>query len=271
MEITLIYIFWLIIIGLLVGSLSGLLGIGGGFLMVPLQYFLLTSMGLDNDTALRISTATSLAVIIPTSFTSSYSHYIESKFDLTIPIKLGFFGIIGSFLGGYLAVFIPAYILSKLLALIFILVAINMIFNKKEYSGNLSDDHLILKYLAIGLFVGLLSGLFGIGGGVVIIPILIFILGYSMINSVGISSVFIFISSFGGVISYILSGGGISLPFTIGYVNVLNFIIISSISIPLAILSSKVAHKVPQEKLKMLFAILLVFMSIKLLEIIPFI
>ena len=61
----------LLLTGILVGFASGLLGLGGGFLMVPVQFWLLTSLGVDPTLAIRISFGTSLAVVIPTALSSA--------------------------------------------------------------------------------------------------------------------------------------------------------------------------------------------------------
>lgn len=261
------YIIYLVIIGILVGLFSGLLGVGGGFIMVPLQYFLFTSMGMDPNLALPIATATSLAVIIPTSIVSSRSHYKESYFDLKVPFQLGIFGVMGSFIGGFLAVNIPANILSKFLAILLILVSIQMFFySDKEYFKH-SKELSWFELGFIGILIGILAGLFGIGGGVVMVPVLVMFLGFSMIDSVGVSSVFIFITAAGGLISYFIMGLGlVNEAFTISYINYLNFFVIVALSIPIADFSAKLAHKIPQKRLKQLFSIFLMTMALKLLD-----
>ena len=68
------YFIGLILIGICAGFASGLLGVGGGFLIVPLQYFLLQHIGVNSDLAMLISLGTSLAIIIPTSLSGAYSN-----------------------------------------------------------------------------------------------------------------------------------------------------------------------------------------------------
>ena len=66
------YIIILVLTGVGVGFTTGLLGVGGGFIIVPILFFLLETMGVDSTLAIRMAFATSLAVIIPTAISSAY-------------------------------------------------------------------------------------------------------------------------------------------------------------------------------------------------------
>lgn len=325
------YIFFLIIIGIFAGSLAGLLGIGGGFLMVPLQYFLLTSMGVDHDLALRISIGTSLAIIIPTAISGAYSHQCELKNILNIGIILGILGMFGGILGGIASSNLPSNILGSILGFFLIFTSIFMILNKKISKKNSETDSEIsikknikkdiesnsennieytckddsekdcennieinselnfnvinndsneinndiereglyspkLKWsILFGIIVGFLSGLLGIGGGVFLIPLLI-LLGFTLRRSIAISSVFISLTAIGGTLSYIFTGFGVNtLPYSLGYISLVNFGIIILFSIPMAYFGAKLAYKIPEKRLNQIFAILLFYMGIKML------
>ena len=82
----LFYVILLLLTGCIVGFASGLLGVGGGFLMVPIQYFLLTATGLDSSLSLRIAFATSLAVILPTAISSTLGHIKKGSVNKKIAI-----------------------------------------------------------------------------------------------------------------------------------------------------------------------------------------
>ena len=73
------FLIGLAMIGIVAGFASGLLGVGGGFLMVPLQYFLLTSSGVNPDLAMMVSLGTSLAIIIPTASSGAYEHQKKNR------------------------------------------------------------------------------------------------------------------------------------------------------------------------------------------------
>ena len=255
----------LIVIGILVGFSSGLLGIGGGFLMVPLQYFLLTSIGLDPDLALRISIGTSLAIIVPTTLSGAYTHQHNLKNILLPGVLLGIFGMIGGILGGIVSSHLPVDILEIILGIALIFVAITMFIDRENRLSKESKLS-IYKGVFFGIFVGFFSGLLGIGGGIVLIPILVFLLGFSMRKAVGISSIFISLTAIGGVATYIATGWGINtIVFSLGYVNLIHLGVIAMFSIPTAHFSSKLVYKMPEKRLKQIFAIVLMYLGINLL------
>ncbi len=321
------YIILLMIIGIFAGILSGLLGIGGGFLMVPLQYFLLTSMGIDPNLALRISLGTSLAIIIPTAISGAYSHQRESKGLLKIGIILGIFGMFGGILGGITSSHLPFDILGSILGFFLIFTAIFMIFsrnlsknnninsiNSEKFSNNSELENVTFKNennnfekvnnnfqlenndfknlnddlecennqinennpnpslklsIIFGTLVGFSSGLLGIGGGVFLVPILIF-LGFSLRKSIALSSIFISLTAIGGTLSYIFSGIGINtLPYSLGYISLVNFGVIIAFSVPMAYLGAKLVYKIPEKRLNQIFAVLLIYMGIKMLGLDP--
>ena len=116
MIFTLEYFIGLILIGVVAGFASGLLGVGGGFLIVPFQYFLLEYLGVDPSLAMMISLGTSLAIIIPTA-TSGASRHLKVMDNILKPgIRLGLFGIVGSILGGLIASMLPTQILKIIFA-----------------------------------------------------------------------------------------------------------------------------------------------------------
>lgn len=71
----LLYTMVLLITGATAGLATGLLGVGGGFIIVPALYFIMESMGIPMDTAIRTAFGTSLAVILPTALNGARSHY----------------------------------------------------------------------------------------------------------------------------------------------------------------------------------------------------
>ena len=225
----------LILIGIFAGFASGLLGVGGGFLMVPLQFFLFSSVGVDPSLAMMVSLGTSLAIIIPTASSGAYQHQKKNKSIVKPAIRLAVFGIIGGFCGGLLA-------------------------NKALIDFN------ILSAAIVGFSIGIISGLLGVGGGVFLIPALCILFGFSLIQAIGTSSVFIALTAIGGLISYIYTGWSVNpMPYSLGYVSLVNFVLIVLFSVPMATVGAKLVYKMPKERLKQIFSIILIYMAIKMI------
>ncbi len=264
------YFIGLILIGICAGFASGLLGVGGGFLIVPLQYFLLKYIGVEPDLAMLISLGTSLAIIVPTALSGAYRHTRTMDNILKPGIRLGIFGLIGGVLGGFVASALPSRVLEIIFGLLLLFIAANNIININKEREEAKIPFNLISTAIIGLFVGFSSGLLGIGGGVFLIAILTSLLGFSMIEAIGVSSIFISLTAIGGFLSYMASGWGVStFPYSIGYVSIINFVLIACFSVPMASLGAKMAHKVPQKKLKIIFSILVLYMALKMLGVLP--
>lgn len=264
------YYFGLIIIGIVAGFASGLLGVGGGFLIVPFQYFLLKHIGIAPDLAMLISLGTSLAIIIPTASSGAYQH--SKKLDNIIGpgIKLGIFGIIGSLIGGFVASALPSRILEIIFGLLLLFISIRNILSRDKKEKEAKFDFNLITIAITGLFVGFFSGLLGIGGGIFLIVILTMLLGFTMIQAIGTSSVFISLTAIGGTISYIISGWGVNtFPYSLGYVSIINFILIACFSVPLARVGAKYAHKLPEKRLKQVFGAVVFYIALKMLGLLP--
>ncbi len=264
------YFIGLILIGVCAGFASGLLGVGGGFLIVPLQYFLLKYIGVEPNLAILISFGTSLAIIIPTSLSGAYRHTQSMDNIINPGIKLGIFGIIGGVLGGFVASGLSSGVLEIIFGCLLLFITINNIVNINKEREEARIPFNLLSSAIIGILVGFSSGLLGVGGGIFLIAILTALLGFSMIEAIGTSSIFICLTAIGGFLSYMVSGWGVNtFPYSIGYVSIINFLLIAAFSVPLASIGAKYAHRVPQKKLKVIFSILVFYMALKMLGVLP--
>ena len=260
------FLIGLAMIGIVAGFASGLLGVGGGFLMVPLQYFLLTSSGVDPDLAMMVSLGTSLAIIIPTASSGAYEHQKKNR-DIVRPgMLLGVFGIFGSFCGGLLANVVPSDILRFIFGILLFIVAVDMLVGFKREGNGTRVPFTKFTAMAFGISIGLISGLLGVGGGVFAVPLLSILFGFTLREAIGTSSIFIAITAIGGVISYIISGYGVNpIPYSLGYVSLVNWFAILVFSVPMARIGAKSAYKLPEKRLKQVFAVILFYMGIKMM------
>ncbi|MCU0637236.1 MAG: sulfite exporter TauE/SafE family protein, partial [Methanothrix sp.] len=187
-----IYILVLLATGIAVGFFCGLLGIGGGFLMVPVQIWALSLQGVDPTLATRIAFGTSLAVVLPTALSGCRGHHCRGVVLWRPGLVIGLSGMIGGFLGGTVASHSPGELLRMVFGLVVILAAARMLFvsnlEPRHNSGEEPREN-VLRYIIWGLAVGVVSGLTGIGGGVILVPVMILAMGFGIYQAIGTSSI----------------------------------------------------------------------------------
>jgi uncharacterized membrane protein YfcA len=261
-----LYLLVLILTGIGVGFTTGLLGIGGGFILVPILYYLLLNMGFDPTMAIRAAFGTSLAIIIPTAISSAFGHYRKNQVDLKATIYIGGSGFLGALLGGYIATHIPGDLSRILFGILLLLVAFRMLLFKETLTQQIKLDNILL-FLLVGCFAGIMSGLFGVGGGIILIPAMVLVMGFNMREAGGTTSAIIILTSIGGILAYIFYG----LPVTelpsdsVGYVNLLQVLVIVIFSIPLAQIGTWASLKLPEKQLRFIFIVLMIYISLKML------
>ncbi|MBO7209480.1 MAG: sulfite exporter TauE/SafE family protein, partial [Methanobrevibacter sp.] len=176
------------------------------------------------------------------------------------------FGILGGFCGGILANSIPTRILQIIFACLLFIIALDMLFGSRSDGEKALIEFNLLNAAIVGFSIGIISGLFGVGGGVFLIPALCIFLGFTLIQAIGTSSVFIAFTAIGGLISYIYTGFGVNpMPYSLGYVSLINFVLIVIFSVPMATVGAKLVYRMPEKRLKQVFAIVLIYMAIKMI------
>ena len=260
----LVYFFVPALVGVLIGVASGLLGIGGGTVMVPI-------FRLAFGMSATMSTATSLFAIIPTSISGAISHVKGKTCIPALGIAAGLGGACLSPVGVWLAQLSPDWLVMLAAALIIGYSAINMF--KKAFkiprAGQLAaeadaaaptadDSSLSRKQLlqgaAIGLVAGLASGYVGVVGGFIMVPLMLSIIGIPMRKASGTSLIAVMILAIPGVIEQ-----GI-----IGNINYLAGIAIVIGTIPGAVIGARLVTKVPERTLRLLFGCFLIVAAVML-------
>ena len=257
MEFDILFISLLILGGATAGTFAGILGIGGSIFLVPLQFYLLTRAGYPPDIALKVSIATSLFFTFPTSFSSAYNHSKRNTVLWNKAILMGLFGFSFSFLGAYIASFLDAAYLSIIFGLVVLSASLKFIIGRSdpEESGVMSQDPILFAFC--GAAMGLLAGLTGIGGGLVLIPLITFVIKMPLRQAVGTSSATIIFTALGGVLSYILNGidaTGLP-PYSFGYINSIMWIALVIPGVLMAAVSAKYFHRLNQKYVKAVFSL----------------
>ena len=255
-EIYILSVIVLIIGGAVAGIFAGLLGIGGSILLVPLQFYLLTKMGWSPDIAIKVAIATALFFTLPTSLNSAYGHSKGKNVLWKKALLIGSFGFVFSFLGANIASYLNASYLSLIFGIV-VLVASLKINSKK---GMNEDPEKIVStptlYAICGAAMGIIAGLTGIGGGLILVPLLVFAMKVPFRQAVGTSSATIVLTAAGGVIGHIMNGIGMEglPPYSVGYINLIIWISIVIPGILCSGLSSRYSHKVNQKYIQVLFS-----------------
>ena len=187
MELHTVQIVALLITGIVVGFASGLLGVGGCFIMVPVQFWALKSIGVDPTIAIRIAFGTNLLVVLPTAFSGAMTHHKKGAVLWKTGITLGIAGAVGSFIGAFVASHLPGRVLTVAFGIAVILGAVRMLTAKPPQASEEPPDSLVL-YVLWGLPLGIVSGIIGIGGGVLMIPVMVFFLRFKIHQAVGTST-----------------------------------------------------------------------------------
>lgn len=108
----------LFLTGILAGTASGLFGVGGGFLMTPVQFWVYSSGGIDSTLATRLAFGTSLAVMIPTMISGAFAHHSRGAVNWKAAMPMGCAAIIGGLIGGTLAAHLPGLVLRTFFAIL---------------------------------------------------------------------------------------------------------------------------------------------------------
>jgi len=262
------YFYALLTTGIGVGFASGLLGVGGCFIMVPVQYWVLTASGVDPSIAIRTAFGTNLLVVLPTAISGAYGHHKKGAVLWKAGITLGITGAVASALGAFAASNLPGKLLTTIFGLTILGGAIRMLTARPpKVEENPSEK--VTTYILWGLPLGFACGLIGIGGGVLMVPVMATILKFKMHSAVGTSTAMMILTSIGGALSYMLDGlNAPGLPqYSIGYVNLLQWILLAGTSVPLAQVGVRAAHRLPAEKLKYIFIAVMVYMALKMIGI----
>ncbi len=187
--------------GFSAGLLGGYLGLGGGEIMVP---FLTVIAGVDIKSAVPVS----MAAIVVNSFSTSNEYLKKGMVDLELVVVLGIFLVMGTIAGSNLSVVIPADYIKILLTVLLVYTAFSMIRGKSLPKRLVFSDNrtkYLVHCLALAFGVGTTAALVGIGGGVLLIPILYLIVGLPLSTARGTSSLMICFASASATVVYLLS------------------------------------------------------------------
>jgi uncharacterized membrane protein YfcA len=201
-------------VGFASGVLSGLFGVGGGIVTTP------AVNGLLGGTAIE-AVATPLPVIVPSAIVGSYTYARAGAVDFVAARWSAIAGIPAATVGAYLTELVNVHVLLAVTAALIALSALRVIWSREPHVGEPDADGPVWRYCATGASAGALSGLLGIGGGIVMVPAFTAWIGMPVKRALGTSLLVIPALAIPGTIVHGLLGNidwAIFLVLTIGVV-----------------------------------------------------
>jgi uncharacterized membrane protein YfcA len=256
---------YLAVAGAAVGVLSGLFGIGGGSVLVPVLYTVMTAIGVPEDVRMQVTLGTSFGVIGPTGLRSFLAHRARNAVDMAALRRLAppvFFGVIA---GVLLASIASSETLRWIWVVIAALISVKLAVGRDDLRlGETLPQSRALD--AVAFVIGALSALMSIGGGLFIVSLLM-LFGYPVLVAVATSSGFGPIIAATGLAGFAYAGWNAAglPPGSLGYVNIPAALVMLPASLVFAPLGVRIAHRLPKRGLELAFAAFLALVALKFL------
>ena len=264
MEAILSTLLFYLTLGLFAGVMAGLLGVGGGLIIVPTLAWIFHHQQVDDAIVMHLAIGTSLATIVVTSISSVRAHHRRGAVLWPIFWRLTPGIIVGAWLGAAIADALPSAVLSKVFAVFVLTVAAQMGFGAKpaphrELPGTTG-------MLTAGGVIGAVSAIVGIGGGSLTVPFLTWC-NIAIRQAVATSSACGLPIALAGALGFVVTGlNAAGRPdWSLGYVYGPALVGITLTSMLSAPLGAKLAHTLPTEMLKKVFAAFLTLVGVKML------
>jgi uncharacterized membrane protein YfcA len=259
-----------VVAGCGVGFLGGLFGIGGGFVMVPVLIFSYEHSGISPAVVTHIAIGTSLFVVLFTSLSSSYQQSKQNNIDWRAVLVIGLSSALTGFGTAHVAAALSGRHLRVAFAIIVMAAAIRMLTEsekKAQQKLELLSRASTLGLILTGFAAGVVSALAGIGGGVFTVPMMYYFLRMPLKLAIGTSSAAIFITAFFSMIGFIINGmGRTGLPdWNLGFVDLQRGVALAIGTMLLARVGAYVSFKTHPFRLRKLFALFVMLISIYLI------
>ncbi|MEG6551584.1 sulfite exporter TauE/SafE family protein [Desulfocurvibacter africanus] len=257
---------WLVYLGVGAGAgiLAGLLGVGGGVVIVPALVFAFTGLGYPAEHIMHLALGTSLASIMFTSVSSFRAHHKRGAVLWSVVKAITPGIIVGTYAGSYVASMLSTGFLKGFFVAFLYWVSIQMLLNIKPKPKRALPG--TPGMFAAGSTIGVVSSLVGIGGGSLSVPFMT-LCNIPMHTAVGTSAAIGFPIAVAGAVGYLVNGlsaQGLP-PMSIGYISMPALIGVAGMSVLTAPLGAKLAHALPVDKLKKIFALLLIITATRML------
>jgi uncharacterized membrane protein YfcA len=252
------------VVGAAAGILAGLLGIGGGLVIVPMLVFCFSRQGISEEAIMHLALGTSMASIMFTAVSSFWFHHRRGavRWLVVRRIVIGIF--VGTFLGSCVAANLSTRFLKGFFVIFLYYVAVQMLTGRKPKPGRQLLGS--VGMFGVGNVIGGVSSLVGIGGGTLSVPFMLWC-NIPLHEAIGTSAAIGFPIAVAGALGYVFNGlSAANLPgYSLGYVYLPALLGIICASVLTAPLGVHLAHSLPVDRLKRLFAGLLLVVATRML------
>jgi uncharacterized membrane protein YfcA len=251
--------------GIFGGLLAGLLGVGGGIVIVPLIELAFAGAGVDASQTMHLAVATSMATIVPTSIASSRAPARRGAVDHATVRRWSAFIAVGALVGAVVATRLGGRVLAALFAVLALAVAARMLIGRDALRAD-APPVAPAANPALPFGIGILSALLGIGGGTLSVPVLT-ARGLSIHEAVGTAARLGLAISVPATIGYLVLPAERELmpPWTVGYVNLPAFALVSTLTWFAAPWGARLAHRASRTLLSRAFAVFLLAVAVRMI------
>lgn len=254
----------MLLTGIVSGVIAGLLGVGGGIVIVPVLELVLGLLGVDPAIRMHVAVGTSLATIIPTSIASSRAHSKQDFVDFNLVRRWGIFVFIGAVFGALIAGYVHSRVLSGVFATVAVIVALKMVlpFDERHLAKEVPRG---AAASMIPFSIGTVSSMMGIGGGTLSVPVLT-LLARPIHLAVGTASLLGLVIGIPGTVGFIATGFGHPAlpPGSLGFVNLIGFVVIAPATYFSAPLGARIAHSLQRRHLSIVFGVFLFIVAARM-------
>jgi uncharacterized protein len=256
--------------GVLAGFVSGLVGIGGGVVIVPLLYFFYGHPGwsgaaLAPELHAVVAHATSLFVIVPTAVLGTWAYHRAGAVAWRVALPMAAFSVVGALIGTRLAPLLAAEALKLGFGLLLTASGIQLLRPRRLAGSVAMRGHLWLGS-AGGLVVGVLSALLGVGGGIIAIPIMVYVIGLGLDKVAATSMAIIVFTATAAVAGYATSGpvGALMPAGSLGYIHYQAGLPILAGTVLTVRAGARVNQRLSTRSLRLLFGVFFILLGLRL-------
>ena len=211
-----------------------------------------------------VAHATSLFVILPTSALGTWTYQRSGAVSWRAALPIAMFSVVAAVGATQLAPMVPAPLLKLGFGLLLVVSGARLLHGRRQPEGHSDRPHFMVGALS-GLAIGVMSALLGVGGGIVAIPILVYLVGLRLDQVAATSMAIIMFTAAAGVIGYAATGVEVGMPpGSVGYVHVMAGVPILAGSLLAVSQGAKVNRRMGTRKLRILFGLLFLALGLQL-------